>query len=151
MARTCRCTPCWLVPWSRFTTSLSSLSRPPLPAQTAITLPKLILDRQTLVDIYNAKVTKWNDPKIVALNPGLADYLPDAAITTVHRSDSSGTTEIFTKSLTSFSPDWTAGGASSVQWPGKGLGGKGNAGVAAQSSNTPNSIGYVELCLRHLQ
>jgi phosphate transport system substrate-binding protein len=112
---------------------------------TAIALPKLILDRQTLVDIYDGKVTKWNDPKIVSLNPGLANYLPDAAITTVHRSDGSGTTEIFTKALTSFSTDWTAGGAQSVQWPGNGLGGKGNAGVAAAVLNTPNSIGYVEL------
>jgi phosphate transport system substrate-binding protein len=112
---------------------------------TAIPLPKLILDRQTLVDIYNGRVTKWNDPKIISLNPGLASYLPEAAITTVHRSDGSGTTEIFTKALTSFSPDWTAGGAQSVQWPGNGLGGKGNAGVAAAVINTPNSIGYVEL------
>jgi phosphate transport system substrate-binding protein len=119
----------------------------PTPAAGAavITLPKLILDRQTLVDIYNGVVTKWNDPKILALNPGLVNYLPDAAITTVHRSDSSGTTEIFTKALTSFSSDWKAGGASSVQWPGRGLGGKGNAGVAAQVIANPNSIGYVEL------
>jgi phosphate transport system substrate-binding protein len=116
-----------------------------MPVPTAIALPKLILDRQTLVDIYDGKVTKWNDPKIVSLNPGLANYLPDAAITTVHRSDGSGTTEIFTKALTSFSTDWTAGGAQSVQWPGNGLGGKGNAGVAAAVLNTPNSIGYVEL------
>jgi phosphate transport system substrate-binding protein len=117
----------------------------PAAGATAITLPKLILDRQTLVDIYNGKVTRWIDPKIVGLNPGLVDYLPDAAITTVHRSDGSGTTEIFTKSLTSFSTDWTAGGASSVEWPGQGLGGKGNAGVAAQVIANPNSIGYVEL------
>jgi phosphate transport system substrate-binding protein len=117
----------------------------PEAGKTAITLPKLVLDRQTLVDIYNGTVSMWNDPKIIALNPGLKDWLPAAAITTVHRSDSSGTTEIFTKSLTSFSPDWKAGGASSVQWPGKGLGGKGNAGVAAAVLTTPNSIGYVEL------
>ena len=117
----------------------------PAAGATALVLPKLILDRQTLVDIYNAKVTMWNDPKIVALNPGLADYLPAAAIVTVHRSDSSGTTEVFTKSLTAFSADWTAGGASSVQWPGNSLGGKGNAGVAAQVIANPNSIGYVEL------
>jgi phosphate transport system substrate-binding protein len=121
----------------------------PEAGKTAITLPKLILDRQTLVDIYNAKITRWNDPKIVALNPELASYLPDAAITVVHRSDGSGTTEIFTKALTSFSPDWTAGGASSVEWPadkaGTGIGGKGNQGVAAAVINTPNSIGYVEL------
>jgi phosphate transport system substrate-binding protein len=106
--------------------------------------PALVLDRQTLVDIYNAKVTKWNDPKILATNPNLADYLPDAAITAVHRSDGSGTTEIFTKSLTAFSGEWTAGGASAVEWPvdkaGNGIGGKGNQGVAAAVINTPNSI-----------
>jgi phosphate transport system substrate-binding protein len=111
--------------------------------------PALVLDRQALVDIYNAKITKWNDPAIVALNPGLDGYLPDAAITAVHRSDGSGTTEIFTKALTSFSTDWTAGGASSVEWPvdkaGNGIGGKGNQGVAAAVINTKNSIGYVEL------
>ncbi|MGA2491021.1 MAG: phosphate ABC transporter substrate-binding protein PstS [Anaerolineales bacterium] len=117
----------------------------PAAGATAITLPKLILGRQTLVDIYNGKVTLWNDPEILALNPGLKDYLPAAAITTVHRSDASGTTEIFTRALSSFSPDWKAGGAQSVQWPGKGLGGKGNAGVAAAVLTTPNSIGYVEL------
>jgi len=111
--------------------------------------PALILDRQTLVDIFNAKVTKWNDPAIMALNPDLADYLPAETITAVHRSDGSGTTEIFTKALTAFSADWTAGGASSIEWPvdkaGNGVGGKGNAGVAAAVINTPNSLGYVEL------
>jgi phosphate transport system substrate-binding protein len=119
------------------------------PTPTAAPIPALVLDRQTLVDIYNAKVTMWNDPKIVALNPGLKDLLPAAKITVAHRSDGSGTTEIFTKSLTSFSKDWTAGGAQSVQWPvdkaGNGIGGKGNAGVAAVVISTPNSIGYVEL------
>ena len=67
----------------------------------------------------------------------------------MHRSDGSGTTEIFTKSLTSFSPDWTADGASSVEWPvdkaGNGVGGKGNQGVSAAVINTSNSIGYVEI------
>jgi len=110
---------------------------------------KLILDRQTLVDIFNAKITKWNDPAILALNPDLKDYLPDAQITAVHRSDGSGTTEIFTKALTSFSTDWTAGGGSAVEWPvdkaGNGVGGKGNQGVSAAVINTPNSIGYVEM------
>ena len=113
------------------------------------TLPALVLDRQTLVDIYNGKVNKWNDPAIVALNPGLANYLPGDSITVVHRSDGSGTTEIFTKALSSFSSDWTAGGAASIEWPvdktGNGIGGKGNQGVAAAVLNTPNSIGYVEL------
>ncbi len=117
------------------------------PADTKV--PALVLDRQTLVDIYNGKINKWNDPAIVALNPGLDGYLPDATITAVHRSDGSGTTEIFTKALTAFSADWTAGGASSVEWPvdkaGNGIGGKGNQGVAAAVINTKNSIGYVEL------
>jgi phosphate transport system substrate-binding protein len=117
----------------------------PAAGATTITLPALILDRQTLVDIYNGKVTMWNDPEIIALNPGLKDYMPAATITTVHRSDASGTTEIFTRALSSFSSDWKAGGAQSVQWPGKGLGGRGNAGVAADVLTTPNSIGYVEL------
>ena len=116
---------------------------------TGAKIPAIVLDRQTLVDIYNGKVNKWNDPAIVALNPGLDGYLPDATITAVHRSDGSGTTEIFTKALTSFSADWTAGGASSVEWPvdkaGNGIGGKGNAGVAAAVINTKNSLGYVEL------
>ncbi len=111
--------------------------------------PALILARQTLVDIYNAKITTWNDPAIAALNPDLKDKLPNEPITVVHRSDGSGTTEIFTKGLTSFSPDWTAGGASSIEWPvdkaGNGVGGKGNPGVAAAVQNTPNSLGYVEL------
>ena len=114
-----------------------------------VKLPALTLDRQTLVDIYNAKITKWNDPAIVALNPDLKDYLPAEGITAVHRSDGSGTTEIFTKALTAFSPDWTAGGASSIEWPvdkaGNGVGGKGNQGVAAAVLNTPNSLGYTEI------
>jgi phosphate transport system substrate-binding protein len=110
--------------------------------------PALILDRQTLVDIYNAKITTWNDPAMAALNPDLKDKLPNEPITVALHSDGSGTTEIFTKALTSFSPDWTAGGAASIGWPvdkaGNG-GGKGNPGVAAAVQNTPNSLGYVEL------
>jgi phosphate transport system substrate-binding protein len=120
----------------------------PTPAAGA-KAPVLTLDRATLVGIYNGAINKWNDPAILATNPDLKDYLPSDGITAVHRSDGSGTTEIFTKALTSFSPDWTAGGASAVEWPvdkaGNGVGGKGNAGVAASVINTPNSIGYVEL------
>lgn len=111
----------------------------------------ITLDRPTLVGIYNAKITQWNDPAIVALNPDLADKLPAAAITAVHRSDGSGTTEIFTKALAAFDEAWktAVGAGSSVEWPvdkaGMGVGGKGNQGVAAAVQNTPNSIGYVEL------
>ncbi len=111
----------------------------------------ITLDRDTLVGIYSATITKWNDPKIVALNPDLQAKLPDANITAVHRSDGSGTTEIFTNALASFSADWksSVGAGSAVEWPvdkaGNGVGGKGNQGVAAAVQNTPNSIGYVEL------
>lgn len=122
----------------------------PMPTPVAgAKAPVLILDRATLVGIYNGKINKWNDPAIVATNPDLKDFLPAAGITAVHRSDGSGTTEIFTKALASFSADWTAGGSSAVEWPvdkaGNGVGGKGNAGVAASVINTPNSLGYVEL------
>ena len=109
----------------------------------------LTLDGKVLVGIYSAKITKWNDPAITALNPGIK--LPDASITAVHRSDGSGTTEIFTNALASFSADWktSVGAGTSVQWPvdkaGNGIGGKGNQGVAAAVQNTPDSIGYVEL------
>jgi phosphate transport system substrate-binding protein len=109
----------------------------------------LVLDGAVLAGIYNAKITKWNDPAIAALNPGVS--LPDAAITAVHRSDGSGTTEIFTNALSTFSADWKAnvGASTSVEWPvdkaGNGIGGKGNQGVAAAVQNTPDSIGYVEL------
>ncbi len=116
--------------------------------ELAATDPALILDGNTLVGIYNATITKWNDPAIVALNPGLAAKLPAKQITVVHRSDGSGTTEIFTNALTAFSTTWTAGHGTTVQWPadkaGNGIGGKGSQGVAAAVQNTPDSIGYVE-------
>ena len=112
-------------------------------------VPALVLDRQTLVDIYNGTVNRWNDPKIIALNDQLADYLPDAAITVVYRSDASGTTELFTTSLASFSPTWTSGSATAVEWPvesfGNGAAARGNQGVAEAVINTLNSLGYVEL------
>jgi len=118
----------------------------------AVAITALVLDRQTLADIYQAKITKWNDPSITKLNPTLVGKLSDATITVVHRADSSGTTEIFTKALASFSADWLAkvgAGASTVEWPvdknGNGIGGKGNPGVAVAVQNTTNSIGYVEL------
>lgn len=113
--------------------------------------PVLILDRESLVNLYAGRITRWNDPALTAINPGLASKLPDAPITAVHRSDGSGTTEIFTKALSAFSDDWksSVGAGSAVEWPvdktGNGIGGKGNAGVAAAVQNTPNAIGYVEL------
>jgi phosphate transport system substrate-binding protein len=115
----------------------------------AIAITALVLDRQTLADIYQAKIVKWNDAAIAKLNP--TAKLPDAGITVIHRSDSSGTTEIFTNALASFSADWKdkVGAGSTVEWPvdknGNGLGAKGNPGVAVAVANTTNSIGYVEL------
>ena len=109
----------------------------------------LTLNGDVLAGIYSAKITKWNDPAIATLNQGLS--LPDATITAVHRSDGSGTTEIFTNALAAFSADWksSVGAGTSVEWPvdkaGNGIGGKGSQGVAAAVQNTPNSIGYVEL------
>ena len=113
-------------------------------------LPAIILDRQTLADIYQGKVTTWNADAIVKLNPALKDHLPAKPITIAYRSDASGTTEIFTNALASFSADWQTkiGAGSAIDWKkstAKGIGGKGNAGVAGAVQNTPNSIGYVEL------
>jgi len=94
--------------------------------------------------IFLGKVTKWNDARLAALNPGVT--LPSKDILVVHRSDGSGTTYVFTDYLTTVSPDWAAGPGrgKEVQWP-AGLGGKGNEGVAGQVKQTPAAIGYVEL------
>lgn len=101
------------------------------------------LDGQVLGDIYLGKITKWSDPAIKALNPGLP--LPDAAIAPVRRADGSGTTFNFTNYLTRVHPEWKAkvGEGTAVNWP-VGAGGKGNEGVAAFVTRLPNSIGYVE-------
>jgi phosphate transport system substrate-binding protein len=116
--------------------------------ELASTDPALVLDGNTLVGIYNATITKWNDPAIAALNPQIAAKLPAKQITVVHRSDGSGTTSIFTNALTSFSTAWTAGAGTTINWPadkaGNGIGGNGSSGVAAAVQNTPESIGYVE-------
>ena len=101
------------------------------------------LDGQVLGDIYLGKITKWNDPAIKALNPGLA--LPDADIAPVRRADGSGTTFNFTNYLSRVHPEWKSkvGEGTAVNWP-VGAGGKGNEGVAAFVGRLPNSIGYVE-------
>ncbi len=96
-----------------------------------------------LADIYLGKITKWNDPQLVALNPGVK--LPDAQIAVVRRADGSGTTFIWTNYLSKVSPEWKsrAGEGTAVNWP-TGMGGKGNEGVSAFVQRLPNSIGYVE-------
>jgi len=97
-----------------------------------------------LADMYLGKVKKWNDPAIAKLNPGVK--LPVTDITVVHRSDGSGTTYIFMDYLSKISPEFktTVGVNTSVNWP-VGVGGKGNEGVSGLVSQTPGSIGYVEL------
>lgn len=104
----------------------------------------LVLDAQTLTDIFMGTIKKWNDPAIAALNPALA--LPAKDIIVVHRSDGSGTTFIFTSYLSAVSSDWKTkvGANTSVNWP-VGLGGKGNEGVAGTVSQNDGAIGYVEL------
>jgi len=96
-----------------------------------------------LADIFLGKVAKWNDPAIAKLNPSVK--LPDQAIAVVHRSDGSGTTYNFADYLAKVSPEWKdkVGVNTSVEWP-VGLGGKGNEGVSAVTSQTAGSIGYVE-------
>ena len=105
---------------------------------------KLKFDGNVLVEIFMGRATKWNDPKIAALNPGVK--LPDLDLVVVHRSDGSGTTYTFTDYLNKFSREWKdkVGYATSVSWP-TGLGGKGNEGVTQQVKQTEGAIGYVEL------
>ena len=101
------------------------------------------LTGQLLGDIYLGKITKWNDPALVAQNPGVP--LPDAAISVVRRADGSGTTFLFTNYLSKVNAEWKAkaGEGTAVNWP-TGAGGKGNEGVSAFVMRLPNSIGYVE-------
>ncbi len=111
---------------------------------TGIASGQIKLTGDVLANIYLKKITKWNDPAITALNPGL--NLPNTDIAVVHRSDGSGTTYIFTNYLSKVSADWKTkvGNATSVSWPGD-IGGQGNAGVAGQVQQIPGAIGYVEL------
>lgn len=105
---------------------------------------QLKLNGTVLADIFLHKITTWNDPAIVALNPGVT--LPTGKINTVHRSDGSGTTFNFVNYLSKVSTEWKSkvGEGTSVNWPG-GVGGKGNEGVAAYVRQLKGSIGYVEL------
>jgi phosphate transport system substrate-binding protein len=101
------------------------------------------LDGPTISKIYLGQIKTWNDPAIKALNSGMS--LPSTAITVVHRSDSSGTTDGFTKFLSAVSPAWksSVGHGKDVKWP-TGTGAKGNSGVAAAVKQTPGAVGYVE-------
>ncbi len=108
----------------------------------------IVLDGNTLADIYLGKVKKWNDPAIKSLNPTVA--LPNMSILVVHRSDSSGTSFIFTDYLSKVSKEWSdkVGAATAVEWP-VGIGAKGNEGVAANVGQTVGTIGYVEYAYAH--
>ena len=104
---------------------------------------EITLDGPTLANIYLGKITEWDDAALKKLNPGV--NLPHTKISTVHRSDGSGTTFNFTNYLGKVSPEWdkTVGDDVSVSWP-NGVGGKGNAGVASYVQQIQGAIGYVE-------
>ncbi|WP_267382656.1 phosphate ABC transporter substrate-binding protein PstS [Cyanobacterium sp. uoEpiScrs1] len=107
----------------------------------------LKLSREAYVGIMQGSITNWNDPKIIEVNPNLT--LPSQPITVVHRSDGSGTTEVFTKHLSAISSEWKTiiGKGKSVEWPtikGKFIGGKGNEGVTTTIQQNEGTIGYIE-------
>jgi len=104
---------------------------------------QMVLSGQVLSKIYLGEIVKWDDPAIKALNPKLK--LPSTAILTVHRADGSGTTFNFANYLSKVNPEWASkvGADTAIDWP-NGVGGKGNAGVAADVQQTVGSIGYVE-------
>jgi phosphate transport system substrate-binding protein len=104
---------------------------------------ELVFDGPALAQVYLGEIKEWDDPAIKRLNPNVK--LPHQAITTVHRSDGSGTTFNFTNYLSKVSPEWRnkVGEGASVDWP-NGIGGKGNPGVAANVQQVGGAIGYVE-------
>ena len=106
---------------------------------------KLKLDGITTANIFRGAITKWNDPAIARLNPGVA--LPDLAITVSHRSDGSGTTYAFTNYLAKQSMAFMreVGAGNTVNWPANAIGGKGNPGVAANVQKIKGTIGYVDI------
>jgi len=106
---------------------------------------ELRVSGEVLADLYLGKITKWNDAKLAALNPGKT--LPNLAVTIVHRVDGSGTTFNFVDYLSSVSKEWAdkVGKAAAVKWPAdSSVGGKGNEGVAANVNRIKGSLGYVE-------
>jgi phosphate transport system substrate-binding protein len=104
----------------------------------------LQLTPELVANIFLGKIKKWNDPAIAGANKGV--QLPNTPIVVAHRSDGSGTTNIFTTYLSKVSADWnkSPGKGSAINWP-AGLGGKGNEGVAGLVKQTPGGIGYIEL------
>ena len=111
--------------------NLSGLSKP------------LQLSAPVIADIFQGKITNWNNSAIAADNPGVT--LPNQAITIVVRSDSSGTTQNFSLFLMTATPStWTLGSSSTIKWPSTARAGNGNGGVASAIKSTPGAIGYVD-------
>jgi phosphate transport system substrate-binding protein len=106
--------------------------------------PRLKMTPDIIADIYLGNIDKWNDDRLVELNPGI--NLPNLNIAVVRRSDGSGTTSIFSNYLSKVSSDWKerVGEGTSLNWP-VGLGARGNPGVAGMVQQLPGAIGYVEL------
>ncbi|ARV58307.1 phosphate ABC transporter substrate-binding protein PstS [Nostocales cyanobacterium HT-58-2] len=113
----------------------------------AYNLPNLTstlrLPREVYTDIFLGKITKWNDPRIAAANPGV--NLPNLSIMVTRRADGSGTTSVLTQHLSAISPEWKSkvGSGKSVAWP-RGIGAQGNEGVTAMIQQFQGAIGYVE-------
>lgn len=130
------CKGCMQIPWALSATSVLYN----LPGVKNL----LHMDGPTLSRMYMGEITKWNDPAIVKLNPGV--QLPDTTITIVHRSDGSGTTFNFTDYLSSVSATWKSkvGRGTSVNWP-VGTGGRGSSGVSAIVTQTVGAIGYADI------
>jgi phosphate transport system substrate-binding protein len=102
----------------------------------------LKLDGPVIADIFQGKITKWNDSAIAALNSGV--NLPSTPIVIARRSDSSGTTANFSQFLVDSAPNWKLGSDSTISWPATSRGGNGNGGVAQIVKTTPGAIGYVD-------
>jgi phosphate transport system substrate-binding protein len=106
-------------------------------------IKNLKLDAPVIADIFQAKITKWNDPKIAAQNPGVK--LPSTPITIARRSDSSGTTQNFSEFLVEGAPGvWKLGSDSTINWPSTSRGGNANGGVAQIVKTTAGAVGYVD-------
>jgi phosphate transport system substrate-binding protein len=131
------CHGCVQIPWALTGTTVVT-NIPGVPAD------KLKLTGTVVANIYQGNITNWSDPAIKALNKGLS--LPNLKITPVHRSDGSGDTYVFTNYLSKVNKSWKTrvGCATTVSWP-AGIGGSGNAGVAASVSSNAGSIGYVSV------
>ncbi|MFA9444305.1 phosphate ABC transporter substrate-binding protein PstS [Egicoccus sp. AB-alg6-2] len=104
-------------------------------------IEELVLTGDLIADIFERRITMWNDPAIAELNPGVD--LPDKEFIPVHRSDGSGTTSVFTKYLDADTDTWTLGEGTEVQWPSGTIGGEGNEGVSAGITQNDGGIGYI--------